>query len=165
MSPVADVPVYLSDQAVRRSPLIEVATQAVTGFEPSLRLTVPWQVATSSWFSTVGDQLARVSRFEAGWDSYHARPLDHGRAEVAISFLGRFLERHSEPPAVVPLSDGGLQLEWHSGGVDVEVAFPRDEAPEMYVYVLDTGAEWSGSPDELPPSVAPLVLMSLRRGV
>jgi hypothetical protein len=162
MSPVADPPVYLSEQSVRRSPLIEAATQGVTDFQPSLRLTVPWEVAMSAWFADVGDQLANLSRLTLGWDSYRALPLDRERAEAAMSFLVSFLERDSEPPSLIPLADGGLQLEWHSGGVDVEVAFPRDEEPEVYAHVLDTGVEWSGHPEELPPAITSSLLTSFR---
>jgi hypothetical protein len=35
-------------------------------------------------------------------------------------------------PAIVPLRDGGIQLEWHRGGIDLEIAF-SDEDPGVYL--------------------------------
>jgi hypothetical protein len=40
----------------------------------------------------------------------------------------------SPAPRVVPLSSGGLQLEWHRQGIDLEVVFERHEQRFFYYY-------------------------------
>lgn len=39
----------------------------------------------------------------------------------AITVLRDAMTADTIPPAVVPTADGGLQLEWHTKGVDLEV--------------------------------------------
>jgi hypothetical protein len=43
--------------------------------------------------------------------------------------------------SVVPLSSGGLQLEWYRNGVDLEVVFDRGEQPFFYCRNRVTGEE------------------------
>jgi hypothetical protein len=62
--------------------------------------------------------LTRLARLEPGWDTYDAQPI----APAAISAARRFLDG-LDHPSVVPTSDGGVQVEWHVNGVDVEVLF------------------------------------------
>ncbi len=51
------------------------------------------------------------------------------------------MREDSPLPGVVPLSDGGLQIEWHGKGRHLEIEFPADEAPKFYYYEDDTGEE------------------------
>ena len=52
----------------------------------------------------------------AGWDSYGAMPID----QRAIEAVQRFV---TVAGCAVPLSDGGVQLEWHVDGWDIEIEF------------------------------------------
>lgn len=55
------------------------------------------------------------------WDSYGARPIDPSVALAAIRFLSDVLPADTPPPQIVPTSRGGIQLEWHCNGVDLEI--------------------------------------------
>ena len=82
-----------------------------------------------------------------GWDGYHGVPVTRANVQMAAHFLDRFLDSSSAAPWLVPLSGGGLQLEWHQGGLDIEVAYPADDVPEMYVRDLASGEEWEIDPE------------------
>ena len=167
MSPV-DTPNFLSDLTTSR-PFAELAcvSQAAYeikpfhgspywGREPYV-VTVPGRLASARWFRPVLNELAASVRLPRGWDTYDGAPVSTSVASGTFSFLSRILEPSSAAPAVVPLADGGVQLEWHRGGLDVEVSFsPGDARPEIYVNDLEAGIEWEGDPtspefDEIRP--------------
>jgi hypothetical protein len=54
------------------------------------------------------------------------------------------MEDSSPAPAVVPLGDGGLQLEWHRKQQDLEVVFPADDTPQFFYQNRSTGVEQEG---------------------
>jgi len=56
------------------------------------------------------------------WDTYGADPLDDRAIEAAKRFL-------SHGPAIVPLNDGGIQLEWHIDDLDLELEFDKSGKP------------------------------------
>jgi hypothetical protein len=53
--------------------------------------------------------LDDLRELEEGWDSYGGQPT----TDAAIKTAGNL--------AVVPTSDGGIQLEIHAGGADLEI--------------------------------------------
>jgi hypothetical protein len=138
LSPVSDAPIYLSEQMVvlARRP---IASSAVGLPQREIRMTVTPAVARTRWFSGIQDQLRTLFGLEVGWDTYRARRVDPRLAEEAIAFLAQSVHADTIPSWVVPLSDGGLQLEWHQAGIDLEVAFPADDEAEFFVRDLDTG--------------------------
>jgi hypothetical protein len=68
----------------------------------------------------------------------------------AMTFLTRALGPKAATPSLAPLNEGGLQAEWHRGGVDVEVIFSPDE-DERGIYVRD---KHTGEEQELPLDAA-----------
>lgn len=73
-----------------------------------------------------------------------ADPERMPRAEVvmdALSFLAELNLPRIAAPSIAPLNGGGLQLEWHRGGVDVEVIVSTDDERGTYVRIRATGEE------------------------
>lgn len=70
-------------------------------------------------------QAEKLLRLPRGWNSYCAKPISSDAVSKATAFLLRFdaLVPNLAAPAVVPTVRGGLQLEWHGQGVDIEVEF------------------------------------------
>jgi len=111
------------------------------------------------WLPSAVTGLGGTLGLARGWDTYDAAPVSERIVQRALGFLLRFLEPSSPPPAVVPLSDGGVQMEWHRGGLDIEVTFSPREAPEMYVRDIANGNEWEGEPTpDLIEQVRPLLV-------
>jgi hypothetical protein len=76
-----------------------------------------------SWLRPILREFARILSLQANWDSYGAREVDPGCIRFAIEELLPFAMRLNTPlPSVVPTNAGGVQLEWHVRGIDLEVA-------------------------------------------
>ncbi len=112
--------------------------------------------ASPAWLDFTTNRLRNLLRLPASWDTYTARPPEKAAAERALDFLFRHHRFTGATPSIVPLTDGGLQLEWHRDGIDVEVVFPVGEPVELYFYEEVTGQEWEG------PADAGFLLFSLR---
>lgn len=73
-------------------------------------------------------------RLANGWNSYRAKSI----SPKAIHHATRFLREADSQipnlaaPSVVPTVRGGLQLEWHRQGVDVEIEFGIDDSASWY---------------------------------
>jgi hypothetical protein len=85
-------------------------------------------------------RLARIAALENDWDSYGARPI----SGAVVALVEHLLEVSAQPkvpePAVVPTPDGGVQLEWHIRGLDLEVAVAPSAAGALLVSLED---EWA----------------------
>lgn len=73
-------------------------------------------------------KASELVRLPTGWNSYGARPVANEAVEAAIAFLVDAIPARPNvvAPAVVPTVRGGLQLEWHRQGVDLEIEFGPD---------------------------------------
>jgi hypothetical protein len=69
------------------------------------------------------DILARVCSLltlREGWGGAKSSPIDHGAAMFALSVLQRVMSARTPKPQVVPLTSGGIQVEWHEKDIDLE---------------------------------------------
>jgi hypothetical protein len=72
------------------------------------------------------------------WDSYGADPLDTPTVERAKQFMERV--------SVVPCVDGGVQLEWHTHGLDMEIEFEPDGKTLVYAKAVNDTCEVESAP-------------------
>ncbi len=106
--------------------------------------TIEWQdfgQALPAWFDPVMQGFVDLLTLAPNWDSYHAGPIDPKLIQYALNFINGVLAPTSPTPRVVPLSSGGLQLEWRRKGVDLEVVFDRGEQPFFFFQNRVTGEE------------------------
>jgi hypothetical protein len=68
--------------------------------------------------SVYADRLAALAALEEDWNSYGAPPVDRDVLDVVGGFLGAI--EHGEA-ALVPLSTGGIRVEVHRDGWDMEL--------------------------------------------
>lgn len=71
---------------------------------------------------TAGERLKELLRLPDGWDGYGAPPIRPEIAALATVLL--------TPPSIVPMSDGGIQLEWHIYSIDFEMSIYADGTVE-----------------------------------
>ena len=75
----------------------------------------------------------RLRELKPGWDSYDAKPIDPRCIEKAFEFW-----RETRGPwTVVPCADGGVQLERHSDGLDIEIRVSPASDPQRPVLPPD----------------------------
>jgi hypothetical protein len=99
---------------------------------------------------TVGEILPKAVLYEAtqllalpdNWDSYGARPVEMSLLEVALGLVAILWNDNTPPPALVPMQSGGVQLEWHTNGIDLEIGV--ESISRVYVFCEDQerGERW-----------------------
>ena len=66
------------------------------------------------------EKIHQLAMLRSGWDLYGAEPITTAALDVLHAL------------AVVPTVDGGVQVEWHVNGEDVEIAVAPDGAVEWF---------------------------------
>lgn len=72
--------------------------------------------------SATSPEFASLLGLKPGWDSYKAKAINPACVNAAVDLLGK-LPQHMKMPAVVPMSNGGVQLEWHTRNYELEITF------------------------------------------
>jgi hypothetical protein len=93
------------------------------------------------WAPSVLRSLSERWGLEQGWDSYDARPTDLQRAVELLNYLSALLSETSIPPIITPLSDGGVQAEWHRNKQDLEIVVPVNQPARYYYFNVTAGKE------------------------
>jgi hypothetical protein len=74
-----------------------------------------------AWARELIHRICALGQLSENWDSYGARRIDPRCAMVAINLILSATGPATPTPAIVPTSRGGIQLEWHRNGVDLEI--------------------------------------------
>lgn len=144
------VPVYLSglDLEPTPEPFESISSQVL--FAPDESAPIPSSESTEAatlaaqWIEPIVQRLDDLLALPADWDHHGAPPIAVGHVLPAFQFLREVMRPNTPPPAVVPVSDGGIQLEWHRAGFDVELLIADRGPEELYVCEIESGREWEG---------------------
>jgi hypothetical protein len=101
-------------------------------------------MSKQGWLVPVARQLQYLLSLPANWDHHGALPIQSKHVQAALSYLNRVMSPSTPPPSIVPVANGGVQIEWHRAGVDVELVFSDENDDELYCYDLRTDREWEG---------------------
>lgn len=85
-----------------------------------------------AWFDPLMQGFVDLLTLPPNWDSYGAGAIDPRIVHDAMNLINGLLGPTTAAPRVVPLSSGGIQLEWRRQGVDLEIVFDRNEQPFFY---------------------------------
>jgi len=75
----------------------------------------------SGRLDAVTRRINELLELDSNWDSYGAARVNPIVAEQAVFLISALLDTGVPEPTIVPTVKGGLQLEWHTGGVDLEI--------------------------------------------
>ena len=101
------------------------------------------------WLKETEETLRGLATLPEGWDSYGAKSIEPHVVDTAIELLHRIVQHNALKPAVVPTNRGGIQIEWHTQGVDLEIEIaphggicllydnPEEDAEEEFELGLD----------------------------
>ena len=87
----------------------------------------------SDWIAPVKAQLEEFAELPYDWDSYGGAPVDQEVAVYALGVLLAFMKPATLRPAAVPLPDGGVQFEWSTATVDMEISISVPGIAEITV--------------------------------
>ena len=83
--------------------------------------------------------IAELTELASGWDGYDGVPVRPQVAKHAFEFLKAIGKHTHFAPDVIPLSDGGMQLEWFVGVYEVEVVIAPDLATQIFFECTSDG--------------------------
>jgi hypothetical protein len=109
-----------------------------------------------AWVKSVLKAIVPLFRLQPNWDSYRAMALDPKTVKSALEILFSVMSYDSPPPCVVPTVSGGLQFEWHVGGIDLEIAVSRP-GEGRFIFEDQSGSEIEGELPAEVPRLADLV--------
>ena len=90
------------------------------------------QLATQPWFGEVSSRLNRFLTYGEDWNGYGEKAISERAAIGTIIVLHR-IGIGGPKPVVVPVHDGGIQIEWYHGGVEIEVEIPPYGPASIYI--------------------------------
>jgi hypothetical protein len=97
-----------------------------------------------TWVEPTIAAFMTVRSLAENWDLYGGKAVGSDVVVESLSILGQIMDAASPAPSVVPLGDGGLQLEWHRNQQDLEIVFPSDDVPQFYYRDRRAGIEQDG---------------------
>jgi hypothetical protein len=77
----------------------------------------------------------------SNWSAYGANPIDRRTIEAAKELILAVPSDIIEPPRVVPMTRGRLQLEWHRGNRSLELEFETSDNIHFLKWDSDLGIE------------------------
>src|SRR5205823_8499489 len=99
------------------------------------------------WVTPTLRSMGELITLPSNWDSYGARAVDRHVVNSTLKLLGSIMRDSTPPPSVVPTVGGGLQLEWHTRDIDLEITLNPQAYPEVFCCDRNEGTERTG---ELP---------------
>lgn len=113
----------LISPSLRRSSLRERLTDDANGswFSGEPSTSVFGVNRSPNWLPDILNRLVGLVRLPRGWDGHDGQPVKIDVASFAIQFILETSEPNISAPQIVPLSYGGIQLEWHEHGIDLEI--------------------------------------------
>ena len=96
------------------------------------------------WLLNAVKKLNELRSFENDWDSYGAPPIKDMFVKMAIEVMLFAMEEKTPEPSIVPIIKGGIQIEWHTKGIDLEIEISA--ANSIFVSFEDSveGVSWEG---------------------
>jgi hypothetical protein len=73
------------------------------------------------WLSMTEEAIESLLTLPENWDSYGARAIESRAVRAAIELLRSIVQLDTPQPVVVPTNQGGIQIEWHTQGIDLEI--------------------------------------------
>jgi hypothetical protein len=108
------------------------------------RLTLETEGEQPEWLMPTLSALTELMTLTANWDSYGAPTINPMSVASALEVLSWVMRRDTIVPTVVPTVQGGVQLEWHTHGIDLEVEVSPLGTSYANFYDRQNDAQWDG---------------------
>jgi len=79
------------------------------------------EIERAPWLQVAADRVAELLNLPENWDSYGAKQVNVELAVSSLNLLSQIMRNGTPVPSIVPTNSGGIQLEWHRNGVDLEI--------------------------------------------
>jgi len=89
------------------------------------RFAAHFQAPTVAWQAGALAKLIALSNMRENWDGYGAQQLRRDTAFFALDVLHGVMSPRTPIPQIVPSASGGVQLEWHTRDIDLEITISK----------------------------------------
>lgn len=113
-SPERADPDFLLTDRVPAAPQDSIAVRFGKGF-------LLFDQRPDEWIIPILKEISALGDLAANWNSYGGQPIRPEAAEAALDVLLSLLLPTDSLPAIVPTGGGGIMLEWHEKGIDLEI--------------------------------------------
>ena len=111
---------------------------------PGGRLIIEQENGQPAWLMPVVKVMGELLDLPENWDSYGARRINPTAIAFALQLLFDTMRSDTPSPSVVPTSRGGVQLEWHAHGIDLEIEIRSPGRLYVCYEDLRHDVEWEG---------------------
>jgi hypothetical protein len=73
------------------------------------------------WEVEVVRRVVKLLDMPEDWDSYGAPKIKKDAGMFALEILQKVMRPRTPMPQIVPTAAGGIQIEWHEKGIDLEI--------------------------------------------
>jgi hypothetical protein len=108
--------------------------------------------APLAWYAPTLAAAASLLQLPDNWDQHGASQVKPAIVQAAMTLLNSIMLDETPAPSVVPTVRGGIQLEWHTRRVDLEIEFISPDRMQVLFEGSD-GVSWE---KELTSNLAPL---------
>ena len=123
-----------------------VCTSLEPRWWPARRITIRARSADQpEQFRRAVGRAIELLQLPRGWNSHSAEPVSEEAFVRTVEFLSEYMVAGVAGPAVVPTVRGGLQLEWHRQGVDIEVEVGPEGSVSWCAEDRETGVEFEAN--------------------
>lgn len=155
---VTDADIYLQSplEGTERPDLLSGGSLAATMVRSEIRddkVVIRVKDDAPPWAAPTAQEFSELLRLPQGWDSYGAHAIDPRHVEAAGKVLDLLMQDNTPIPSVVPTNRGGVQLEWHRSGIDIEVetlspqrflvSYEDATLSEEYEWEADLASDWT----------------------
>ena len=106
------------------------------------------------WVEPTVQALEELLMLPPGWDSYGALAVDPTHVEAALRVLYLVMREDTPKPSIAPTNRGGVQVEWHERGIDLELETLSAHRLRVSYEDLRTDTEWDR---EVGADLTPLI--------
>ncbi len=153
-------------RASHRTGTITVSTK-LGDEERTFTFTVEDAARIPGWLKPTLKRATRLFLLPFNWDNEGGKVIERSSVMSAITSLMDLMGDNSSLPQWLPTSEGGVQLEWHEGGIDLEIEFSAD-GTESHVVFADLNKperDWHGSLASNSEKLAPIFTTRLQRKI
>ena len=100
------------------------------------------------WLPVVERSLVALYDLPPNWDTYGSPAIAQRALAAGVKILFSITSRDTAPPMIVPTSVGGIQLEWQSDVVDIEINIAPDGQASLFMQHRNNGRVWEGALNE-----------------
>jgi hypothetical protein len=115
-----------------------------------------------AWVSQTVEYMSKLFALPDNWDADGARRIAPSAAMSALRLVLAAAATGAPPPSLVPTVEGGLQVEWHTHGIDLEIETLGSDRFAVLYEDQQTGADWEAEAGLGSPAVT-LPLTELAR--